>query len=145
MDPCEKQMLQWARNLTDAKDGFLKGKRVLIHDHDPLFTKKFQRTLRVAGVRCLKMPRWSPNLNAFSESWVRAAKRECLEKIVFFSECQIRYVLEQYVEHHNLERPHKGLGYRRPVEPDMPLPRAGPIKCHERLGGLLKSYYREAA
>ena len=144
-DPCETQMLQWARNLTDAQDGFLKGKRILIHDRDPLFTKKFQQTLRMAGVRCLKMPRWSPNLNSFSESWVRSVKRECMDKIVFFSERQIRYVVEQYVEHYNLERPHKGLDHRRPVEPDSSPPRDGPVKCRQRLGGLLKSYHRDAA
>ena len=66
VDPCETQMLQWARNITDAQDGFLKDKRVLIHDRDPLFTKKFQETLKAGGVRCLKMPRWSPNLNAYA-------------------------------------------------------------------------------
>jgi len=138
-------MLQWARNLTDAQDGFLKGKRILIHDRDPLFTKKFQATLRAVGVRCLKMPRWSPNLNSFSESWIRAAKRECLDKMVFFGERQIRYVVQNYVDHHNLERPHKSLGYRRPVEPEAPPTTEGEVKCRERLGGLLKSYYREAA
>ena len=67
-DPCEEQMIQWARNLTDAQDGFLKGKRVLIHDRDPLYTKKFTDTLRAAGVRCLKMPKHSPNLNDYA-SW----------------------------------------------------------------------------
>jgi len=144
-DPCEKQMLQWARNLTDAEDGFLKGKRIMIHDRDPLFTKKFQETLRMAGVRCLKIPRWSPNLNSFCESWIRGAKRECLDKIVFFGEKHVRYVVEQYVEHFLTERPHKGLEYRRPVEPEAPPPLDGPVKCHERLGGLLKSYYRKAA
>ena len=39
-------MIQWARNLTDAQDGFLKDKRILIHDRDPLFTKKFRETLQ---------------------------------------------------------------------------------------------------
>ena len=66
VDPCETLMLLWARNLTDSQDGFLKDKRILIHDRDPLFTRKFQETLRGAGVRCLKMPRWSPNLNAYA-------------------------------------------------------------------------------
>jgi hypothetical protein len=65
-DPCETQMLQWARNLTDAEDGFLKDKRILIHDRDPLFTEKFQETLRATGVRCLKMPKQSPNLNGYA-------------------------------------------------------------------------------
>lgn len=145
VDPCEKQMLQWARNLTDAQDGFLKGKRILIHDRDPLFTKKFQETLRAGGVRALKMPKWSPNLNSFSESFVRNAKQECFDRMICFGERQVRYVAECYADHYNNHRPHKGLDYRRPVEPDAPPPRDGPIKCRERLGGLLRSYYRNAA
>jgi hypothetical protein len=57
-----------ARNLTDAEDGFLKGKRLLIHDGDSLFTKKFRATVKAGGVRSLKMPRNSPNLNGYA-SW----------------------------------------------------------------------------
>ncbi len=145
-DPCEPQMLQWARNLTDAQEGFLKGKRVLIHDRDPLYTKRFQETLKAAGVRCLKLPKQSPNLNSFAESFVRTIKRECLDKMVLFGERNVRHVIEQYMEHYNQERPHKGLDYRRPVETDeSPGPRDGPVLCRERLGGLLRSYYREAA
>jgi putative transposase len=34
-------MMQIARNLTDDVDGFFKGKRYLIHDRDPLYTKEF--------------------------------------------------------------------------------------------------------
>jgi len=34
-------MSQIARNLTDAEDGLLTGKRYLIHDRDPLFTGEF--------------------------------------------------------------------------------------------------------
>jgi hypothetical protein len=38
------------------------------------------------------------------------------------------------------------LDYRRPVEPDeAPLCNDRPVLCRERLGGLLKSYYRGAA
>ena len=144
-DPCETQMRQWARNLTDAEDGFLKDKRILIHDRDPLFTKKFRETLGAAGVRCLKLPRWSPNLNPYSESWVRSIKSACLNKMILFGEQGVRHAVEQYVEHHNLERPHKGLDYRRPVEPADAAPAEGPVLCRERLGGLLKSYYREVA
>jgi putative transposase len=144
--PAEPQMLQWARNLTDAQDGFLAGKRVLIHDRDPLYTKKFQATLRAAGVRCLKIPKQSPNLNAYAESYVRTIKRECLNKMVLFGERHVRYVVDQYIGHYNMERPHKGLDYRPPVEPNgLPSCRDGPVLCRERLGGLLKSYYRGAA
>jgi hypothetical protein len=38
-------MSQIARNLTDAVDGLLKGKRYLIQDRDPLFTSEFLSTL----------------------------------------------------------------------------------------------------
>jgi len=34
-------MSQISRNLTDAVDGILNGKRYLIHDRDPLFTTGF--------------------------------------------------------------------------------------------------------
>jgi transposase InsO family protein len=143
--PTEKEMVQWARNLTDTEDGFLKGKRILIHDRDPLYTKRFQQTLRAAGVRSLKLPKRSPNLNAFAEAFVQNIKREALSKMILFGERHVRYVVEQYAEHYNLERPHQGIGNRRIVEPDEPPPRDGPVRCRQRLGGLLKSYYRQTA
>src|SRR5206468_7312042 len=34
-------MMQIARNVTDEVDGFFKGKRYLIHDRDPLYTREF--------------------------------------------------------------------------------------------------------
>lgn len=130
---------------TDAEDGFLKGKRVLIHDRDPLFTKKFRETLRAAGVRSLKLPKRSPNLNAYAESWVRSIKRECLDKMILFGDRHIRHVIGEYVEHYNNERPHQGIGNRLINEPAEPPPRDGPVQCRKRLGGLMRSYRREAA
>ncbi len=143
--PCEAQMLQWARNLTDAEDGFLKGKRVLIHDRDPLFTKKFRQTLQATGVRCLKIPKRSPNLNAYSESWVRTIKRECLHKMILFGEKHVRHVVTEFVAHYNEERPHSGINHDPPVPPKEPPRQDGPVACKKRLGGLLRSYHREAA
>ena len=43
-------MDQIGRNLTDAGDGILKGKRYLIHDRDPLFTSEFLKLVRGTGV-----------------------------------------------------------------------------------------------
>jgi transposase InsO family protein len=111
-DPCETQMLQWARNLTDAEDGFLKGKRILIHDRDPLFTKKFGETLRAAGVRALKLPKRAPNLNPYSERFCLSIKSECLDKMILFGERHVRYVVGEYVSHYLTERPHRVLGRR---------------------------------
>jgi transposase InsO family protein len=143
-DPCETQMMQYARNLTDAQDGFLKDKRILIHDRDPLFTKKFRETLGAAGVRALKLPKRAPNLNPYSERYVLSIKSECLDKMILFGEKHVRYVVEQYNEHYLRERPHRVLG-RRIIEPTTPMPAEGEVLCRQRLGGLLKTYYRQAA
>jgi len=39
-------MGQVGRNLSDAAEGFLIGKRYLIHDRDPLFTAEFWRSCK---------------------------------------------------------------------------------------------------
>src|SRR5678816_3231691 len=65
--PHDAWIQQIARNLTDSVDGFLRGKRYLIHDRDPLFTDAFRAVLRAAGVKCLELPALSPNLNAHAE------------------------------------------------------------------------------
>src|SRR5215831_18346033 len=49
-------MVQIARNLTDAVDGFFVGKRYLIHDRDPLYTRNQvrQTAAAVAESECLR-------------------------------------------------------------------------------------------
>jgi putative transposase len=42
-------MSQIGRNLTDAADGILTGKRYLIHDRDPLFTAEFHALIGRVG------------------------------------------------------------------------------------------------
>ena len=49
-------MRQIARNLTDAVDGILNGKRHLIHDRDPLFTTEFLDMVADVGVQSVKLP-----------------------------------------------------------------------------------------
>ena len=58
-------MVQIARNLTDAVDGFFMGKRYLIHDRDPLYTREFLRMLEEQEIESVKLPPRSPNLNAY--------------------------------------------------------------------------------
>jgi transposase len=57
-------MSQIGRNLTDAVDGILNGKRYLIHDRDPLFTAQFLSMLADLGVKSVRLTPRSPNLNA---------------------------------------------------------------------------------
>ena len=79
-------MSQVGRNLTDAVDGILNGKRYLIHDRDPLFTAEFVQTLATNGIESVKLPPHSPNLNAHAERFVRTIKESCLERMILFCE-----------------------------------------------------------
>ena len=134
-------MEQMARNLTDHFSGFLKEKKYLIHDRDPLFTKAFRRILRDSGVRPIRTLPMAPHLNPICERFVRSIKEECLNRMLIFGEQHLEYLVTQFVEHYHTERPHQGLD-NEIIEP---LPQgAGEIFCRERLGGLLKYYGRAA-
>ena len=61
-EPDSAWMSQIALNLTDVGDGFLKGKRFLIHDRDPRFTLAFRETLAAGDVQVVRLPPRSPNL-----------------------------------------------------------------------------------
>jgi transposase InsO family protein len=83
-------MAQVARHVTDDGDGFLRGKRYLIHDRDRLYTDEFLRILRDAGEESVKLPPQSPNLNAHAERFVRTIKESCLERMILFGEASLR-------------------------------------------------------
>ena len=143
--PDGEWMKQMARNLTDADSGFLNGTRYLIHDRDPLFTKRFREILEPSGVKTVKLPARSPNLNTYAERFVLSVKSECLAKIIPLGERHLRNAVKEYTEHYHLERNHQGLDnelIEKPAgRPDMD----ALVECQERLGGILNYYYRRAA
>ncbi len=139
-NPDGEWMKQMARNLTDCFDGFLNGKRYLIHDRDSLFTKDFKEILKSIDVATIKLPPFSPNLNSFAERYVQTVKFEYLDKMIFTSEEQLRYVLSEFDTHYHRERPHMGLD-NKIIDP-WPQDEEGEIVEFRRLGGLLKSYRR---
>jgi putative transposase len=134
---------QVTRNLTDGVDGFLRGKKYLIHDRDPLYTSQFQEVLAGAGVKTVKLPARSPNLNAYAERFVRTIKESCLHRVILFGEPGLRRVLTQFLTHYHSERNHQGLGNKLPFPG--PHQTGGAIARRGRLGGLLNYYYRRAA
>ena len=139
-------MTQVARNLTMAEWGFLTPGQHVIHDRDTKFCSTFRETLKAAGITPLTLPPRSPNLNAHAERWVRSVKEEVLSRLILFGEDALRQVLNEYDTHYHQERNHQG----RSNELLMPLASqealgTQSIRTRERLGGLLKFYYREAA
>jgi len=138
-------MSQMGRNLTDAVDGILTGKRYLIHDRDPLFTSEFLDMLAAAGVQSVKLPARSPNLNAYAERFVRSIRESCVDQMILFGEGSLRKVVQEFVLHYHLERNHQGLDNRLIMLEKINTLCDGAVECRERLGGMLKYYYRAAA
>jgi len=139
--PDSEFMAQIARNLTDAADGFLLRHRFLICDRDTKFTAQFKRILGDAGVDVVLTPKRAPNCNSFAERFVLSIKSECLDRMIFFGERRLREGIAEYIEHYHEERAHQGLGNRRISASETG---DGEVECRERLGGLLKCYYRAA-
>ena len=86
------------------------GKKYLIHDRDPLFNKRFDSVFESIGVQIKRLPPFTPQMNARMENFIRAIKTECLNKIIFTSERQLRLAVKEYLEYWNHYRPHAGLG-----------------------------------
>ncbi len=142
--PEREWMNQIARNLVDCEDGFLNGSRHLIHDRDPLFTTSFREVLKSSGVRTVKLPARSPNLNAHAERFVRSIKSECLTRIIPLGERHLRHAAKEYTEHYHFERNHQGIGNKLIDDQRSTASMSGNIEQCERLGGVL-NYYRRAA
>jgi putative transposase len=143
--PTAAFMQQCARQLTDPFEGFLLGKRSLIHDRDTKFTPAFDGMLKDRGVEPLLLPPRSPNLNAHCERFVRSIKEEALNQMVILGERTLYYVIHQYLAHYHTERNHQGLDNRLIAPEGVDGCQTGHVVRRERLGGLLSYYYREAA
>ncbi len=127
-EPNGDWMKQIAKNLTDAFDGFLLGKKYLIVARDPLETKAFEHF--VNPTKLIRLPPKSPNLNSYAERFVKSIKSECLSKIIIFGEQNLRRIISSYMEHYLEERPHQGVDNRllKSVERSP----QGNIHCKER-------------
>lgn len=131
--------------VTDAVDGVLAGKKFLIHERDPLFTAELLRTLEVAGVKSVKLPPRSPNLNPHAERFVRTIKESCLDRMIFFGEALLRTAVQNFVKHDHSEQNHQGIE-NRIIRPEAGhLAAKGAIERRQRLGGMLNYHYRDAA
>jgi putative transposase len=65
--------------------------------------------------------------------------------MIFFGEKSLHNAIKQFPRHYHQERYHQGFENRL-IEPGEEVGgAAGNVSCRERLGGMLKYYYRDAA
>jgi hypothetical protein len=60
-------------------------------------------------------------------------------------ERSLRRALNEYVEHYHAERNHQGKGNVLLFSRDTDAHREAPVRCRQRLGGLLRYYHQAAA
>ncbi|CAL1125513.1 unnamed protein product [Cladocopium goreaui] len=131
---------------------------IFMHDRDTKFTALFDEVLKSADVAVKKAEYRSPNTNAFVERFIQTLQQECLDHFIVFGEKHMDYLVSEMVTHYHEERPHqaknnapvhfgtptsstkKGRWKKNKPPPDF-VP-VSQIECRERLGGLLKHYYR---
>lgn len=151
------KMAPLGRQMTDCFDGVLKNKKYFFCDKDVLYTQKFRDILKNSGIKVKQVP--NPICNPYAERFVKSIKRECTDNFIFFSEQMLIRAVKEYEKYYNSERPHQSIENNL-ISPESnehwdylekakninnfrlsELNSNGIVKS-ERLGGLLKSYYR---
>src|SRR5579875_725647 len=112
-------------------------------NRDPLYTNEFVQILQTVGLKSMKLPPRSPNLNAYAERFVRTIKESCLDRMIFFGEASLRHTISEFLLHYHFERNHQGLGNSLINAPNE-IRTSNSIRYRERLGGMLKFYAKAA-
>jgi hypothetical protein len=140
--PNQEWVSQQARNLCWQLQERTSQARFLICDNDKKFPFAFERVLAGEGMRVIRTPLQAPQANAYAERWVGSARRECLDWLIVGGRRYLERVPDEYVDHYNNERPHRGLQLHPPNGPLRAVSPTGPTACGSRLGGLLLEYSR---
>ena len=144
--PDGKWVMQQARNANMWLEDMGVKPRFLVHDRDRLFPNEFREFWKSGGVRCIRIPIKAPRANAFAETWIESFKREALNSFICFGLDQLDYIKTTWVTYYNTLRPHRGLGMNNEVLDEEFQPQIhGTVRCKHQLGGLIKSYHRQAA
>jgi putative transposase len=88
--------------------------RYLIHDRDRVWGADFGQRASGLAIKSLRTPIRAPRANSIAERWVGTARRECLDHLIPISERHLRWVLAEFVDYYNHDRPHRSLGLQAP-------------------------------
>jgi putative transposase len=128
-------MMQVGRDLLDAVDGPLVGKKYLIFDRDTKYCAAFRQMLVREGIRVIRLPPRSPKLNAYAERRIRSVRDECLSRLIPIGQGMLRRALREYGAHFHRERNHQCLGNVLIMPRASSAHRAGPLVRRHWLGG----------
>jgi transposase InsO family protein len=133
---------QQARNVSWELNQLGVPARFLIHDHDNKYGGASDLVLEADGMTVIRTPIAAPRANSHIERQIGSTRRECLDWLLILNRRHLERVLTVWFEHYNEARPHRGLELRTPIARSDPVGTSGPVICEERLGGLLREYWR---
>ncbi len=120
--------------------------KFLIRDRAGQFTRSFDAVFTAEGIRILASPPQAPRANAICERIIGSLRRELFDLLLIVNEHHLRRVLNDYLQHYNTARPHRGLNQLTPAQAETQPPQT--INLAERrirrkqvLGGLTHEYY----
>ena len=135
---------QQARNVSWELSELGGQARFLIHDHDQKYGGGSDCVFEADGVTVIRTPIAAPRANSHIERQIGSTRRECLDWLLILNRRHLERVLTEWLEHYNTARPHRGLDLQTPIARSDRVVRSGPVRCDERLGGLLREYSRVA-
>jgi transposase InsO family protein len=92
------------------------------------------------GIRDRPISPGSPWQNGYAERLIGTVRRECLDRLLIFSEPHLRRVLASYAAYYNQARTHLALGKDAPL--GRAVQRSGVIVAIPILSGLHHQYVR---
>ena len=137
---------QAARSLSLHHAGRPHQCRALVRDGAGQFRGGFDAVLASEAITVITTPVRTPVANAYAERWVGALRRELLDRTLIWNRRQLHCLLEEYIRHYNIHRPHRALNQQAPrPTAATPMFRPGvPVTSRRRCGGLIHEY-RHAA
>jgi transposase InsO family protein len=117
----------------------------LLRDRDSIYGSIFVQRVVGMGIKQKLISPKSPWQNPMVERLVGSIRRECLDRVIVFHECQLRQILESYFEYYHNVRPHRSLDHDSPVPRPVESPERGKVVEMPFVGGLHHHYLRQAA
>jgi hypothetical protein len=91
--------------------------KYLSSDHDPLYRfYQWQGNLRILEICEIKTVPYVPLSHPFVERLIGTIRRECLDRLLFWTATDLELKLTAFMEYYNRYRTHAGLEGRTPLE-----------------------------
>src|SRR5438309_7216574 len=131
---------EWlARQMTEAFP-WTSAPAYLVRDNDRAYGHAFRSRVRAMGIRDRPISPRSPWQNPYMERLIGTVRRECLDRVLIFSEAHLRQILHSYAAYYNEVRTHLALGKDAPL--GRVVQRTGVVVAVPILSGLHHHYVR---